>query len=216
MEGSPYALDPGDFLRAIDASRDTLGRARMKLLDIVDRVRELSDDAPYAVVGGLAQILWARKTHTDDLDVALAGDALAKAYARVADAHAAATGWRLPAPPDRPHEEDDVFEVFHLLYRGAVVDLIAFKDEAFTREIVATARVVAELDGIRFVRPELLLITHLLRPTPLAKLAAVELLLARRPKMDFDLDYARGWASQLAVEPALDRIIELADRVESD
>ena len=118
--------------------------------------------------------------------------------------------------PDRAHKEDDVFEVFHLLYRGAVVDLIAFKNDTFTREIVATGREVAKLGGIRFVRPELLLITHLLRPTPLAKLAAVELLLARRQKMDFDLDYTRQWASRLDVEPALERIIELADRVEND
>lgn len=184
----------------------------MKLVDVVERVRELTGGAPYAVIGGLAQILWARKTHTDDLDVALASSDLAQAYEQVASA-ARAPGWALPVPPDRAHEQDEVFEVYHLLYRGTVVDLIAFADTAFTRAIVDTARPVAELGGILFVRPELLLVTHLLRPTVAAKLAAVELTLARQSVDDLDLALARSWAARLEVEPALDRVLELAARI---
>jgi hypothetical protein len=207
-----YALEPDAFLRAIEATRDTLGKPRMKLLDIVDRVRALTDDAPYAVVGGVAQILWARKTHTDDLDVALASGDLARAYARVSGTPGAA-GWSVPELPDRVHEEDDVFEVYHLLYRGSVVDMLAFKNEALTREIIETARATDELGGIRFVRPELLLVTHLLRPTVEAKLAAVELVLARRAKQDLDASYARDWAARVDVAPAFERILEIADRL---
>lgn len=211
MSAPRYALEPEQFLGAINASRDTLGKTRMKLLDIVRQVRKLTDDAPYAVVGGLAQILWARKTHTDDLDVALASVDLDKAYTRVSD-KAGTKGWSLPKPPDLPREEDDVFEVCHLLYRGFVVDLIAFKNEAFTREIVETAHVASELDAIRFIRPELLLVCHLLRPTVEAKLAAVELRLSRRAKSDFDTAYARRWAGQVGATKAFGRILDLADR----
>jgi hypothetical protein len=78
-----YALPPAEVLRSIDASRDTLGKHRMKLIDVVLHVKKLTNGAPYAVVGGLAQILWARKTHTDDLDLALATNDLQKAYRRV-------------------------------------------------------------------------------------------------------------------------------------
>jgi hypothetical protein len=63
-------VSPEQFIRSIDASRDTLRKPGLKLLEIVARVRALTADAPYAVIGGLAQILWARKSHTDDLDVA--------------------------------------------------------------------------------------------------------------------------------------------------
>lgn len=66
-----YALDPPQMLRSLEASRDTLGLARRKLIDVVHQVTALTGGAPYAVIGGLAQILWARKTHTDDLDVLL-------------------------------------------------------------------------------------------------------------------------------------------------
>lgn len=181
VRNSPYALEPEAFLRAIDATRATLGEARMKLLDIVDRVRELTDDAPYAVIGGLAQILWARKSHTDDLHVALASADLVKAYERTSGG-------------------------------GSVVDLITFADEEFTREVIQSARPAPELGGIRFVRPELLLVTHLLRPTVEAKLAAVELLIARRDEATFDMAYARAWAARVGAEPAFDRIRELAQR----
>lgn len=206
----PYALEPGEYLRAIDASRETVGKPGVKLLDIVDRVSELTGDAPYAVIGGLAQILWARKTHTDDLDVALAAEELTAAYRRVCGG---ARNWALPAPPDQAHEEDDVFEVYHLLYRGSVVDLIAFKDAAFTLEILDTARPAPELGGIRFIRPELLLVTHLLRPTVEAKLAAVELIVARRTRGDLDVAHARRWAEHLAVGASLERVLDLADRL---
>ena len=121
MSALPYALTPSQMLRSVDASRDTLGRVHIKLNDTVHQVTALTGGAPYAVIGGLAQILWARKTPTDDLDVLLAAGDLARAYSEVQDQRA--DGWTLPEPPDRPHEQNEVFEVYHLLYQGAVVDL---------------------------------------------------------------------------------------------
>ena len=50
----------------------------------------------------------------------------------------AGPGWRLPKPPDQVHEEKEVFEVYHLLFRGSVVDLISFRDQGFTQEILAS------------------------------------------------------------------------------
>ena len=210
VSAHPYALEPDEFLGAINASRDTLGKTRMKLLDIVAQVKKLTDDAPYAIIGGLAQILWARKTHTDDLDVALASCDLAEAFARISGPPGV-DEWALPKAPDRAHEEDDVFEVVHATYAGAVVDLISFKDEAFTREIIDTGRVATELGGARFIRPELLLICHLLRPTIEAKLAAVELTLSRRARADFDEAYTRRWAEHVGSAAAFERILQLAD-----
>ena len=64
------ALPASSFLRSIAVSRATLDKAPMKLLDIVQRVNALTEGAPYAIVDRLAQILWARKTYTDDLDIA--------------------------------------------------------------------------------------------------------------------------------------------------
>jgi hypothetical protein len=185
----------------------------MKLLDVVSHVQKLTKGAPYAVMGGLAQILWARKTHTDDIDLALATSDLQDSYRRVR-LKAAGAGWSLPRPLHRAHEENDVFEVCPLLYRGSVVDLLSFKDDAFNAEIVSTARPVAELRNIQFIRPELLLVTHLLRPTPAAALAAVELILARRAAGDLDEAYAVQWAARLgkkgAFERALSRAADLA------
>jgi hypothetical protein len=63
MTSAAYALSPDALVRSFAASRDTLGKVPMKLLDVVAEVRTLTHDAPYAVIGGLAQILWARKTH---------------------------------------------------------------------------------------------------------------------------------------------------------
>jgi len=54
-----YALSPAEVLRSVEASRDTLGKPRMKLIDVIARVEKLTNGAPYAVLGGLAQILWA-------------------------------------------------------------------------------------------------------------------------------------------------------------
>jgi hypothetical protein len=208
MSGSPFALSPEEFVRSVRASRDTLDKPEMRLIEVVARVRELTDDAPYAVVGGLAQILWARKSHTDDLDVALAGSAVNAAYQRILAGNAD-EAWTIPEHGAR--EGNDVFEVIHLLHSGSVVDLLAFRDQAFNGEIVASARPVPELGAIRFIRPELLLCTHLLRPGPTGALAAIELLIARRVAGAFDLEDARQWATRLGRESRLDRVIAQAD-----
>jgi hypothetical protein len=205
-----YALEPARFLRSIDATRDTVGKLPMKLIEVVEHVRALTEESPYAIIGGLAQILWARKSHTDD--VAVAAPDLARAFGRVKARKA--RGWRLPKPPDQPHESDSVFEVYHLLFRGSVVDLIAFHDGALMREILSTARAVRELGDLRFVRPELLLVTHLLRPGAIAALAAVELVLARREKKDLDVEYARRWARAVSRGDAFERTLARAADLE--
>jgi hypothetical protein len=200
------------MIRSVDASRDTLGRVHMRLIDVVHQVSALTGGAPYAVIGGLAQILWARKTHTDDLDVLLATNDLARAHAEVRDQRA--EGWSLPGPPDRPYEQSDVFDVYHLLYQGSVVDLISYRDAAFTAEILTTAIPVPELQGIRFIRPELLLVTQLLRPGTMAAIAAIELTLARRAAGRFDAEYAERWAAQVGRAEALRRTFARADELE--
>jgi hypothetical protein len=198
-----------EYLRSVDATRATLGKAPLKLIDLVERVRALTGGAPYAVLGGLAQILWARKSHTDDLDVALASSDIAAALARVRRREVA--DWSEPSPPDQTQESDDVFEVCHLLHRGAVVDLIAFKNEAFNGEILRTARPVAELGGAMFIRPELLVVTHLLRPGPEAALAAIELVIARRKFGGLDVDEARSWAQIVDRSERFERVLAQAD-----
>jgi hypothetical protein len=185
----------------------------MKLLEVVERVRELTSDAPYAVVGGLAQILWARKTHTDDLDVALSSTALLQAHASV-QAMPADSPWKLPRAPDRALESDDVFQVCHLLYSGSVVDLISFKNDHFNQAIVSTASAISELGGIRFIRPELLLVTHLLRPGPVAALSAIELVVARRAHGGMDLEDARRWAEAVGRAERLARVLAQADAID--
>lgn len=212
MSSLGYALAPSQMLRSVDASRDTLGRVHMKLIDIVHQVSALTGDAPYAVIGGLAQILWARKTHTDDLDVLLATNDLARAHAAIRDG--SAEGWTLPDPPDRPHEQNEVFEVYHLLYQGSVVDMLSYRDAAFAAEILATAIPIPELRGIRFIRPELLLVTQLLRPGAMAAIAATELTLARRAAGRFDTAYAERWATQVGRADALKRTFLRADEIE--
>lgn len=180
----------------------------MRLLDVIPSVQQLTEHTPIAVVGGLAQILWARKTHTDDLDLALAAPALDRAYGRVRRREVPA--WRLPSPPDLAIEQDDVFTVCHLLYRGSVVDLLTFADRAFTREILETAQPIPDLGGAPFIRPELLLVTHLLRPTPGAAIAAAELLVARLQRGDFREKYAAEWAARVGKRAAFDRAWERA------
>ena len=207
-----YALAPSQMIRSVDASRDTLGRVHVKLINIVHHVTALTGGAPYAVIGGLAQMLWARKTHTDDLDVLLAAGDLARAHSEVRDQHA--EGWTLPDPPDRPHEQNEVFEVCQLLYQGSVVDLLSYRDAAFAAEILATAIPVPELRGIRFIRPELLIVTQLLRPGAMAAMAATELTLARRAKGGFDPAYAETWAARVGRAEALRRTFARADEVE--
>jgi hypothetical protein len=183
----------------------------MKLIRVVGHLKALTGDAPYAVIDGLAQILWARKTHTDDLDVTVAATDLSRAVARIGQR--LAPGWRFPKPPDLAHEANDIFEVYHLLFRGSVVDLLAFRDEALTTEIITTAHTVRDLRDIRFIRPELLLVTHLLRPGPVAALAAVELVLARRAAGDFDWQYAEQWAARVGRLEGLRKAITRADEL---
>jgi hypothetical protein len=178
----------------------------MRLIDVVQQVQVLTQNAPYAIIGGLAQILWARKTHTDDLDLALHAPDLTDAYEKVRTGRAGEE-WSLPGPLDRAHEADDVFQVYHLTYTGTVVDLIAFRFESFNKAIIESRVSVPELSGIHFIRPELLLITHLLRPGPSAALAAVELVLARQRKAAFDVDEARVWAERVGRADRLDRVL---------
>jgi hypothetical protein len=186
----------------------------VKLLTLVDRVAVLTGDARYAIVGGLAQILWARKTHTDDLDVALAAEDLDRVVAR-GRRGAMPRGWRLPRSTPAL-ESDDILEVLHLTYRGSAVDLLRFHDQAFTSEILETAEVVDELGSYRFIRPELLLVTHLLRPRVEAALAAVELVLARRALGGFDEDYARRWAERAGRSSAFARALARAEEIQSE
>jgi hypothetical protein len=207
------ALDAEQFVRSLDASRDTLGRPRMKLLEVLQRVSELTQQAPYAVIGALAQIPWARKSHTDALDLVLSTADPKATYERVLNRRSA-EAWSLPGAPDRVHEADDVFEVYHLLHGGSVVDLLAFRDHAFNHEIIESARAIPDLGGVRFIRPELLLVTHLLRPGPTAALAAVELLIARRAKQDFDVEDARGWATRVGRAERLERVLVQASALD--
>jgi hypothetical protein len=207
------ALDGEQFVRSLDASRDTVGRPRMKLLELLQRVSELTERAPYAVVGGLAQILWARKSHTDDLDLVLSTPDLKATYERVRSASAGAA-WSLPDAPDRVHEANEIFEVYHLLHAGSVVDLLAFRDQLFNREIIESARAIPELGDVRFIRPELLLVTHLLRPGPTAALAAVELVIARQAKKDLDVEDAGRWAKQVGRAERLERVLAQASTFE--
>jgi hypothetical protein len=143
------------------------------------------------------------------VDVALASPELERAVSRVRRAEI--EGWSAPDPPDLTEESNDVFPVCHLLHQGTVVDLFTFRNAAFTREIIDSARSVSELGGIRFIRPELLLVTHLLRPGPEAALAATELVIARRQRDGLDLDDARRWAQAVDRAGRLDRVLEQAD-----
>ena len=190
----PYALSPGEVLRSVDASRDTLRKSPMRLLDIAPHASTLIGGRPIVVIGGIAQILWARKTHTDDLDLVVTAPSLLSAYKRV---HAGTSfeDWALPSPPDRSLEEDRTFKVCHLLFRGAVVDFITFKKRAFNAAILRDAKSIAEFGALPVINPELLLVTHLLRPTPEAALAAVALLVARAKAGGFNFQYAEKWAT---------------------
>lgn len=180
----------------------------MKLLDLVAHVRKLTKEAPYAIVGGLAQILWARKSHTDDIDFVLDPESIASAARRIQENRADA-GWALPL--EGAYEADAVFEVWHMTFDGAAVDLLAFRDLAFNSHLIATAVEVPDLDGHRFIRPELLVVTQLLRPGPAAALAAIELVLARRSQGDFDVVEARTWAARLGRADRLEKVIEQSE-----
>jgi hypothetical protein len=179
---------------------------------LVQHVRVLTDDAPYAVIGGLAQVLWARKTHTDDLDVAIASKTLGLVQHRIRQG---APGWAAPAEPDQFAESNAVFPVCHAQYEGAVVDLITFAEPKFTEDILETAVEVGELDGMRFIRPELLLVTQLLRPGPNAALAAIELVIARNAQGGLDLAMVRDWAVRLGHGERLERVLDQAPALDS-
>ena len=99
MSAVAYALNPSQMLRSVEASRATLGRVPVKLVDVVDQVTVLTGGAPYAVIGGLAQILWARKTHAYDLDVLLAAGDLCPGSRR---GPGPASGRMGPAGPTGP------------------------------------------------------------------------------------------------------------------
>jgi hypothetical protein len=99
-----------------------------------------------------------------------------------------------------------------LLFRGTVVDLITFANADFTNEIIETAVAVAELGHIRFIRPELLLVTQLLRPGARGVLAALELVVARRMLGGFDLGCASDWAARLM--DRLERTLRQADALD--
>ena len=73
---------------------------------------------------------------------------------------------------------------------------------------------IPELRGIRFIRPELLLVTQLLRPGVMAAVAATELTLARRAKGGLDAAYAERWATQVGRAEALRRTFARADELE--
>jgi len=83
-------------------------------------------------------------------------------------------------------------------------------------DILATAVPVPELGGIRFIRPELLLVTQLLRPGAMAAIAATELTVARRAKGGFDPAYAERWAAQVGRAEALRRTFARADELEQN
>jgi hypothetical protein len=181
----------------------------MKLIEVVEKVGELAGTAEYTVVGGMAQILWARKSHTDDLDVVLPADKLPECLHR---ARSGVSGWAVPA--DHADEANDVFLVVHLTYEGSVVDLLAFACEPFNQEILRTAQVVPELGAVRFIAAELLLVTHLLRPGPEAALAAIELIIARRKRGGFDEAVAKRWARAVDRETRLLRVMAQADAMD--
>jgi hypothetical protein len=100
------------------------------------------------------------------------------------------------------------------LCEGAVVDLISFSNAAFNAEIIETAQSVDDLGGLRFIRPELLLVTHLLRPGPTAALAAIELVIARRAKAPIDIDYTRRWADAVDKADRLERVLAQASAMD--
>lgn len=187
-----YALSPNEVLRSVRASRDTLQKVPMRLIDVATHAQQLIGGKPFTIIGGLAQILWARKTHTDDLDLVISSPSFTRAYQRVRNGE---PDWKLPSPPDRALEEDGVFKVCHLLFRGIVVDFITFKRREFTHTILKDAQFIAEFGNLPVINPELLLVTHLLRPTPQAAIAAVELLLARMEIGGFNFKYAEEWAT---------------------
>lgn len=112
MTKAAYALTPRELLRSMEASSGTFADGHVDLVSVVGQVDKLTNGARLVVLGGLAQMLWARKTHMDDLDLALATSGIQEAYRRVR-VRAAGAGWSLPRLRERAHEENDVFEVCH-------------------------------------------------------------------------------------------------------
>jgi hypothetical protein len=191
----------------------------MRLINVTTHAQSLIGGKPFAIIGDLAQILWARKTHTDDLDLAVSGPSFTRAYQRVLNDEAK-PDWALPSPPDRALEEDRVFKVCHLLFRGIVVDFITFKRHAFNHAILTDALPIQEFNNVRVINPELLLVTHLLRPTTQAAMAAVELLVARIGPTNtkrvstewsgFNFEYAKHWATYVGKLHAYENAVRRA------
>jgi hypothetical protein len=98
----------------------------------------------------------------------------------------------------------------------AAVDLISHRNEAFAAEILAKAKPVRELRGIHFIRPELLLVTQLVRPGTKAAIATIELTRARRAAGSFELMYVEHRAAQVGSTGALWHMFARADELERD
>jgi hypothetical protein len=62
-----------------------------------------------------------------------------------------------------------------------------------------------------FIRPELLVVTHLLRPGPEAALAAIELVIAGRKFGGLDVGEARSWAQIVDRSERFERVLAQAD-----
>lgn len=170
------------MLRRAGVDPKKLQKIPTNLLDAAEGLSQRFGGVPYAVIGGVALMLWANKERSEDIDVALAPHELLG-----------------------PHEGDDIIEVCHLIlwdYKAAL-HLLYYQNEAFRAELLATAVPVPELKGVRFARPELLLITQLLSPRPKAQVSAVEIVRSRRAGGHFDLAYAAHWAEQVNRSEAL-------------
>jgi hypothetical protein len=190
MAPSPDLPELSPVLRRAGVDPKKLQKIPTNLLDAAERVSQLLGGAPYAVIGGLAMTLWAHKEGSEDIDMALAPNELLG-----------------------PQEGDDIIEVSHLIvwdYKAAI-HLLYYRNEAFRAELLATAVPVPELKGVRFARPELLLITQLLSPRPKAEVSAVEIVRAGRAGGHFDLAYAAHWAEQVSRSEALRNTLARAE-----
>ena len=96
--------------------------------------------------------------------------------------------------------------------RGGNPDSRVTAGKRLEKRTLATGK--AQLRNTRFICPELLLVTQLLRPGMKAEIAATELALARRAAGDFDLAYVERWAAQVGCTEALWRTFARADELD--